>query len=205
MRYEHDHGCPTPDELEESRTLGKRGLLIVTGILASLIVAGVLGWLDAKGATENVYWRVDLNQGTTIIAYGQGATEQAAWDDCFRLQATARAMTAAETRKLAVAAITSSAVRWCKNPIRYATVKPDAAGQVTLRWEHVTTPGVAGFRIVHGTSPGALVQTVQIPNPAIRTYTLPGLPTGQRYFAVKAYDSTGVESDLSNIDSKVVL
>ena len=85
-----------------------------------LLVAGV-----SQAAVSNVYWRVDLHQGSYIIAHGQGPTEQDAWDDCYRLKAITRAMTAAETRRNAVAAITTSAVRWCQNPKRYATVTPD--------------------------------------------------------------------------------
>jgi hypothetical protein len=85
-----------------------------------LIAAGV-----SQAAVTNIYWRVDLHQGSSIIAYGQGSTEALAWEDCFRLQAITRAMTATETRRNAVAAITGSVVRWCQNPKRYATVSPD--------------------------------------------------------------------------------
>lgn len=159
----------------------------------------------AQAAVTNVYWRVDLNQGTSIIAYGQGATEQAAWEDCFRLQAITRAMTATETRKIAVSAVTTSVVRWCKNPMRYATVTPDPVGQATLSWSHVTPPAVSGFRIMHGADQSALTNTIQIANPAVRTYTISSLTPGSRCFAVKAYDSTDVESLLSNVVCKVIL
>lgn len=85
-----------------------------------LIVAGV-----ARAAETSVYWRLDLHQGAYIIAHGQGSTEQAAWDDCIRLKKITRAMTAAETRRNAVAAITAPTVRWCQNPKRYGTISPD--------------------------------------------------------------------------------
>lgn len=160
----------------------------------------------AQAAVTNVYWRVDLNQGTSIIAYGQGATEADAWADCFRLQAITRAMTAAETRKLAVAAVTGPTVRWCKNPMRYATVTPDPpAGTANLSWQHTTPPAIAGFRIVHGTDQAALINTVQVANPALRAYTVTNLPAGNRCFAVKAYDATDVESLLSVVRCKVIL
>lgn len=169
---------------------------VVAGLL--LIVAGV-----ASSAVTNVYWRVDLNQGTSIIAYGQGATEQAAWEDCYRLQAITRAMTAVETRKIAVSAVTTSAVRWCKNPMRFATVSPDPTGQATLTWTHEPNFSVEGFRIVHGTDPNALTSTVQIDNAAVRTHTITGLPPGTRYFALRAFGG-GVESELSNVLSKTI-
>ena len=182
--------------------------LILAGIITTIaigvlcIVAGL-----AQADATNVYWRVDLNQGTSIIAYGQGATEADAWADCFRLQAITRAMTAAETRKAVVAAIAGSVVRWCKNPMRYATLSPDpaTAGTATLSWQHATPPAIAGFRIVHGVDPAALVSTIQIANPALRNYTVTNLPAGNRCFAVKAYDQTDTESLLSEVRCKVVM
>lgn len=165
-----------------------------------MLICGV-----AQAATTNVYWRVDLNQGTSIIAYGQGATEADAWADCYRLQAITRAMTAAETRKLAVSAVVGPTVRWCKNPMRFATVTPDPTGTATLSWQHATPPAIAGFRIVHGADQSALITTIQIANPALRTYTLTNLPVGNRCFALKAYDATDVESLLSNVVCRVIM
>jgi hypothetical protein len=178
-----------------------------------LIVTGI-----ARAAVTNAYWRVDLNQGTSIIAYGQGATEQAAWDDCYRLQAITRAMTAAETRKIAVAAVSTSVVRWCKNPMRYATVSPDPVAPVpitdtaTLSWIPPTqnTDGsalsnLAGYRIHYGSSAGALTQTIQVADPAIVRYIISNLSPGSYYFAVRAYRSDGVESELSRVVTKTIL
>lgn len=175
----------------------------VVAVGLCLIVAGV-----AKAAVTNVYWRVDLHQGSYIIAYGQGTTEALAWEDCYRLKGITRAMTAAETRRNAVAAITAPTVRWCQNPKRYATVTPDPtvpAGTATLSWQHTTPPDITGFRIVHGADPTALVSTIQLANPALRQYTATGLPSGNRCFALKAYDATDVESLLSNVVCKVIL
>lgn len=93
-------------------------LMVAVG--ACLLVAGI-----AETEEVNVYWRVDLNQGSSVIAYGIGQTEQEAKQDCRRLRAITRAMTAAETRKGAVAAVTTVANRWCKNPMEIATVRPD--------------------------------------------------------------------------------
>lgn len=100
----------------------RRNPVATVGVAVSLCVLVAVAVLAAE---SNVYWRVDLNQGTSIIAYGQGSTQDAAWQDCFRLRAITRAMTAAETRRGPVAAIASPAVRWCKNPMQLATVRPD--------------------------------------------------------------------------------
>lgn len=175
--------------------------------MTKLIFIALLLVGSAEAAVTNVYWRVDLNQGASIIAYGQGATEADAWADCFRLQAITRAMTAAETRKLAVAAVTGPTVRWCKNPMRFATISPDppVVTSAILSWQHTTPPAIAGFRIVHGADPNALSSTIQIANPALRTYTVTNLPPGNRCFAVKAYDATDVESLPSTVICKVIM
>lgn len=184
--------------------LSLTAVVVTVGI--GLMIAGA-----SLAAVTNVYWRVDLHQGTYIIAYGQGATEQAAWDDCFRLKGITRAMTAAETRRNAVAAITTQAVRWCQNPKRYATVTPDPVRAATLSWTPPTqntdgTPltDLSGFRVSHGTSPTALTQTIQIANPGLSSYTVSNLSPGTYYFAVRAYNSEGTESANSNVVQKVV-
>lgn len=235
----------------------------VVAVGLCLLVAGI-----ASAAVTSVYWRVDLHQGIYIIAHGQGATEQAAWDDCVRLKGITRAMTSAETRRNAVAAITTSAVRWCQNPKRYATVSPDPVaptpvncvvsewsawsdppwlacadgmqsrtivrtrtiitqpanggtacpslvetqpqtrvcpGTAILGWDHIVPPPTAGFRVVHGIDPSALFNTIQIANSALRRYVVTDLPSGRRCFALKAYDSTDVESLPSETTCKEVL
>jgi fibronectin type III domain protein len=181
----------------------------VVAVGLCLIGAGV-----AQATVSNVYWRVDLNQSTSVIAYGIGPTEADAWTDCYRLQAITRAMTAAETRKAAVAAITTSAVRWCKNPMRYATVSPDQGippGTATLKWTAPTqnTDGtsltnLAGYRIHYGASPDALTYALQVANPGLSSYTLSNLAPGTYFFAVRAYTSDGTESKPSNVLSKVI-
>ena len=181
----------------------------VVAVGLCLMVSGV-----ALSAESNVYWRADLRQGTSIIAYGQGATAEAALQDCYRLQATTRAMTAAETRRNAVAAVTANTVRWCNNVRRYSTVSPDPVVPVrsaTLSWTAPTrnTDGstlndLAGFRIHYGTSAAALTQTIQIANAGASSYTVSNLAPGTWYFAVRAYAADGDQSDLSNVGSKVV-
>lgn len=184
----------------------------VVAVGLCLIGAGV-----ARATVSNVYWRTDLNQGASIIAYGIGPTEADAWDDCFRLQVITRAMTAAETRKASVAAVTTIATRWCKNPMRFATITPDAtapsapAGMATLKWTPPTqnVDGTAltdlvGYRIHYGTSPDALVSTIQIANAGASGYVLSNLAPGTYYFGVRAYTSDGAESRLSNVLSKTI-
>lgn len=197
MRYETDDHCPKPTPDEERRTIGRLSLAILAFILVMLGLSAFLAH-QADAATSGVYWRVDLNQGTSIIAYGQGATEQAAWDDCFRLQAITRAMTAAETRKAAVAPVTTVATRWCKNPIRYASVSPDPVTPSPstpglISWQPPTKnddgsalTDLAWYLVSYGTTPEAQVTTVRVPS----TVTTFQLPKGTWYCSVRAVNST---------------
>lgn len=77
-----------------------------------------------------------------------------------------------------------------------------------LSWEHPTqnTDGTpytnpAGTRIVYGRSASALTQSVDVPYPA-NTYTIEGLALGDWYFGVKAYNTNGAESAVSNLAVK---
>jgi hypothetical protein len=86
-----------------------------------------------------------------------------------------------------------------------------AEGNATLSWEAPTQyedgsslSTLAGYRIVYGTSAGALTQTVEIGDPGATTYTVDGLTAATWYFAVKAYTTDGTESDLSNVGSKTI-
>lgn len=114
---------PLPITIDEARSKGLWVLiaLVVIPILAAL----VLTWGDADAAVSRIYWRVQLMQGSSAIGYGQGATQDAAWSDCQRLAAITRAMTAAETRSVAVAAVVQPTVRYCRSPIVYQTVEPE--------------------------------------------------------------------------------
>jgi hypothetical protein len=210
-RYETDEKCPRPDAAEERRIAGRFSIGIVIGLL---VVLALSAWLSeqAEAAIANVYWRVDLHQGSSIIAYGQGSTELAAWDDCFRLQGTTKAMTAAETRRAAVSAVTTTVVRWCQNPRRYANVSPDPVTPTptptptpspgTISWKPPTTnddgstlTDLAWYLVHYGTTPEAQVNTVRVMPSSAPTYQL---PRGTWYCSVRAVNSTDRFSIASN-------
>jgi PKD repeat protein len=73
---------------------------------------------------------------------------------------------------------------------------PAYAGQVTLAWDPVSAPTLAGYRLYYGVSSHAY--TTSIPVGLQTNYTVTGLTAGQTYyFAVTAYD-TSTESAKSN-------
>jgi len=85
-------------------------------------------------------------------------------------------------------------------------------GTATVSWTAPTTNtdtsqlmDLAGFRVVYGNSPSSLSQSSpRIANAGATSYVVSGLASGTWYFAVVAYNVPMVESDLSNIVSKVI-
>jgi chitinase len=77
------------------------------------------------------------------------------------------------------------------------------AGPVTLAWDAVSAPGLAGYRLYYGYSSGSYSVNLDVGNST--TTALSGLDAGRTYyFATTAYDGYGDESAFSNEVSYVV-
>lgn len=88
---------------------------------------------------------------------------------------------------------------------------PPVTGSATLSWQAPTQntdnsalTNLAGYRIVYGTSQSSLDRTVTVSTPGTTTYVIDNLSAGTWYFAVRAYNSSGVESANSAIASKTI-
>lgn len=88
---------------------------------------------------------------------------------------------------------------------------PTGPGAATLSWEAPTTTtrgapltNLAGYRIYYGIDENNLEGTIELAGTGIQTYVIDDLGSGTWYFAVKALDSAGVESPLSEIVSKTI-
>jgi hypothetical protein len=91
------------------------------------------------------------------------------------------------------------------------TVLPDTKGSATVSWSPPTsfedgTPiaNLAGYRVVYGQSSSELSQAVTIASADITSATIEDLAPGTWFFAVKAYTTASVESDLSSVASKTI-
>jgi hypothetical protein len=91
------------------------------------------------------------------------------------------------------------------------SVNAVADGQATLSWTAPTlrsdaTPlsDLAGYRIYYGTTPDSFTQMITVNTAGVTTYVLENLGQGTWYFAIAAFDSTGMESALSNPASKTI-
>jgi hypothetical protein len=86
-----------------------------------------------------------------------------------------------------------------------------SSGSATLSWtpptsntNGTTLTNLAGYRIYYGTSSSSLSRSIQVANAGVTRYVVPDLSAGTWYFAVRAYNSTGVESGNSNTATKTV-
>ncbi len=70
------------------------------------------------------------------------------------------------------------------------------AADVTLQWDANTETDLAGYKLYYGTAPGVYGSPIVVGK--VTTYTLTGVAPGTYYFAVTAYNNTGVESGFSN-------
>jgi hypothetical protein len=92
------------------------------------------------------------------------------------------------------------------------TVSQISNGSVTLDWtpptanaDGSTLANLAGYRILYGTSPSALNQTVEISNPSVTSYVVQNLSAATWYFSIRSYNSQGVESVSTNAVSQQIL
>ena len=91
------------------------------------------------------------------------------------------------------------------------TAQQVQTGSATIRWtpptentDGSTLTNLRGYRIYYGTSSGNLNQVLDIPNAGVSSGVVENLAPGTWYFAVKAYNTSNVESDLSNVTSKAI-
>ena len=86
-----------------------------------------------------------------------------------------------------------------------------ATGSATVSWSPPATnvdgtplTNLAGYRVVYGQSSSDLSNSLEIPGPRITSAVIEALTPSTWYFAVKAYTTAGIESDLSNVVFKII-
>lgn len=92
-----------------------------------------------------------------------------------------------------------------------AVVNPVPQGSATLSWSPPTsnvdgTPvtNLAGYRVKYGQLASNLSETLSVPSPGITSVVIENLSAGTWYFAVSAYTTANIESDLSNLAQKAL-
>jgi len=87
---------------------------------------------------------------------------------------------------------------------------PNASGSVSLAWDVPTiyvdgTPATStiGFKVYYGTASRTYTHIIDVMT--VTNCMISSLAPGTYYFAITAYDSSGIESDFSNELSKTIL
>lgn len=98
-------------------------------------------------------------------------------------------------------------------PVPRANQPPSGGGtgSATLSWTAPTLnedgsplANLSGYRVYYGSAPTNLNTVLDIPNPGVTNAVVDNLTPATWYFAVKAYNSSNVESRLSNTASKTI-
>ena len=86
-----------------------------------------------------------------------------------------------------------------------------ALGAATLNWQPPSERSdgsplldLAGYKVYWSTDPADFVNSITIQNPGLTTYMIEHLTPGTWYFVATAFDAVGVESEFSNVGSKVI-
>jgi hypothetical protein len=74
----------------------------------------------------------------------------------------------------------------------------------TMNTDNSPLVNLKGYRIHYGTGSGNLNQKLDLPTPGITSVVVEDLAPGTWYFAVTAYNTSNIESALSNVRSKVI-
>jgi hypothetical protein len=90
-------------------------------------------------------------------------------------------------------------------------VQQAATGTATVSWTPPTartdgTPltDLAGYKVHYGTTLGSYPNVIVIDNAGVTTYVVENLAPATYYFVTTAFDTTGAESDYSNVASKTI-
>ncbi len=86
-----------------------------------------------------------------------------------------------------------------------------STGSATVHWADptqntngTTLMNLAGVHLHYGTSASALTHEITVASATQTSYTISGLTSGTWYFGATAYNTSGVESAMSDIGSKAI-
>lgn len=199
--YSHDDFEPMNRE-EIVDKLFRRALI---GMVVALIIG--LAWSGANAATPNSLTFTAAStsangQLTPVLSWSAvgasscAASGSASWTGAKPVTGT----------NVSLPAITVSGTYQLQMSCTWA-----ADNQAIVSWVAPTlnTDGTAytnpdGYKLKYGTSATTLTTIIDIPDPATLTRTVTGLAVGTWYFGTTAYNTSLVESVLSNIASKTI-
>lgn len=116
-------------------------------------------------------------------------------------------LTTVGSHTLTVTPFDGSGVQGTAKVVHFSTVQgttpppppPPATNFANLAWDANTESDLAGYKVYYGKTPGAYTSSLNVGLLSSPAYTISNLDKGVRYFfAVKAYNSSGLESSFSS-------
>jgi Putative Ig domain len=91
------------------------------------------------------------------------------------------------------------------------TTPPPSTGTATVSWvppiensDGSVLANLAGYHIYYGTNQNSLTQSITVANPGLSRYVISGLAAQTWYFSMTAYNSAGMESGRTSVETLVV-
>lgn len=168
-----------------------------------LVLAAMAAPTHAQTPTLNFTVATSTTDGRTVVPVLTWSTAPAA-QSCTAAGGTGWAGTkaASGTQTLAAISTTTSYSITCTWPGDVTALVSWTAPTTNTDGTPYTNPN--GFRIQYGTAANALNTSTYISDSAARTWRSPTLTPGTWFFGVRAVNAQGLESDLSNVASKVI-
>lgn len=166
-----------------------------------LLVAALL--LAAPAFSQTLTFTVEsTTSGGTAVVPRLTWTTSPAGATCTASNGWTGTKAAAGTELLAAINATKSYTLTCAWPGIQTAIVSWTAPTLNTDGSAYTDPG--GYRVQYGRTAASLDQSVYIQDPAARTWTSPTLAVGSWAFGVRAYNALGLESEISNVASKVM-
>jgi hypothetical protein len=166
-----------------------------------LLAACLLLAAPAFSQTLNFTVETSTSGGTAVVPRLTWTTTPAA-ASCTASNGWTGAKPAAGTELLAAINATRSYTLTCTWPGDTTALVRWTAPTTNTDGSAYTNPG--GFRMQYGSSATGLDQSVYLQDPALRQWRSPSLTPGTWFFAVRAFNAQGLESEISNVASKVL-
>jgi hypothetical protein len=154
--------------------------------------------LSIQGSPDNA-----IKVGETYVSFPASSGDSA--DATFGIQKKdRRGQPSARSWRRAMAWPLPRSLRFPRPSIKLRLVQRPSTGLRRSRIRTAHRQPTSGYRIYYGTSASALNQIVDISNPGLSSYVVANLSPATWFFGLRAYTSSGAESDTSYIATKTI-
>lgn len=153
---------------------------------------------------------IRANTGLCVIVASLllGGCDATSKDATTAAAATSASSSSAPAAPTAAAPTNTSTTTAATTP---TTAPGNVSGSASVSWlppqqnaDGSALTDMAGFRIYYGSGADSLTEVVNIASVGVTRYVIDNLAAGTWFFAVRAFNTAGVEGELSNVASKTI-